>query len=265
MPFGPAASVGAEAATPLSPTGSPSLEANVSTTSDASETPLLAASISSGTPVAATKPSATPVAASTRKAQQTYDDLKAQGNTCVKQQQYAAAIEHYTRCIELEPTVMAAFNNRALCFLRLNKPVRAAADVTVVLAREPSNVKALFRLGQACAASGRVADAREALRKVLVLEPKNTAARRAYEQLPAEAGGCSATVVEQASPSSNADQGESASGGKATGKRTIVIEEVEDDSDDSDDNDEPDRDDEATVSLLIVLGVLVWLLSDQPP
>jgi Flp pilus assembly protein TadD len=55
------------------------------------------------------------------------------------------ALEHYTKAIELDSTMAAAFSNRALALIKLGRPAEAEADCTHALLLQPGNVKALLR------------------------------------------------------------------------------------------------------------------------
>ena len=59
------------------------------------------------------------------------------------------AAGHYTEAIRLAPavssTVLSAYNNRAMCNLKLDLHQEAIADCDFVLQHEQSNAKALLR------------------------------------------------------------------------------------------------------------------------
>lgn len=57
----------------------------------------------------------------------------------------AQAIEHYTKAIELDSTLAAAFNNRAMARLRVNQAAEAEVDCDRALLLQPANAKALLR------------------------------------------------------------------------------------------------------------------------
>ncbi|KAM5327097.1 FK506-binding protein-like [Glossophaga mutica] len=74
-----------------------------------------------------------------------------------------------------ERTVLHA--NLAACQLLLGQPQLAAQSCNRVLEREPEHLKALYRRGVAQAALGNLEKATADLKKVLVVDPKNRAAR----------------------------------------------------------------------------------------
>ncbi|XP_028366584.1 FK506-binding protein-like [Phyllostomus discolor] len=74
-----------------------------------------------------------------------------------------------------EQTVLHA--NLAACQLLLGQPHLAAQSCNRVLEREPEHLKALYRRGVAQAALGNLEKATADLKKVLVVDPKNQAAR----------------------------------------------------------------------------------------
>ena len=53
---------------------------------------------------------------------------------------FAYAVIYYTRSIQLNPSA-AAFNNRALMYIKLQKYDRALEDCKTVLSTDPGNLK----------------------------------------------------------------------------------------------------------------------------
>ena len=63
----------------------------------------------------------------------------------------ATALREYTAALAADPkgpTAVAALNNRAACYMKLQKWTEAEADASAVLEVEPNNVKALMRRGK---------------------------------------------------------------------------------------------------------------------
>ena len=105
--------------------------------------------------------------------------LQGQGNAAFKAADYPTAIGHYTNAILADSSDHTFFLNRAAAYLKLGKYVHsrsipkllhaadqlfrriedAERDCTKVLALNPSNVKALFRRGQARKTLGSLDDA----------------------------------------------------------------------------------------------------------
>ena len=126
---------------------------------------------------AAVKRAAAPVAeddGSSAAAQlaQAYDDLKAKGNTCVKEKRYDQAVNCYTQCVNLDATKAAALNNRALCYLKLSQWNQSITDCESVLTLEPNNSKAMYRKAQGFVGLGHTEDARAAYRSALPTTPR---------------------------------------------------------------------------------------------
>jgi len=66
------------------------------------------------------------------------------------------ALEHYSRALELDGSLLVAYNNRAMTRLKLGQWEGAVQDCHAVIAKDPTNVKALLRLGNArCASWGK--------------------------------------------------------------------------------------------------------------
>lgn len=104
----------------------------------------------------------------------------------VKNGNFAAAASLYTKCIQLDPTQPAAYNNRALCRLKLADYAGAETDSVHVLRAEPTNVKAIFRHAQALGALGRLREAQAQLQLCLELNPKNVAAAKELTAVQAQ-------------------------------------------------------------------------------
>lgn len=103
---------------------------------------------------------------------------KEEGNSLVKQNRYEEAVARYTECINIDPTNVAVYTNRALCYLRLNQPELAISDTTEALRLQPDNVKALFRRALAKKALGQYDSAARDLVSLQKIEPKNAAAKK---------------------------------------------------------------------------------------
>ena len=78
-----------------------------------------------------------------------YEEYKTKGNDSVKQNDYAKALEFYSKCIEIDSVNTVAYLNRSLCYVKMNKPDLAIQDSTFVLEKDKDNVKALFRRAMA--------------------------------------------------------------------------------------------------------------------
>uniref|UniRef100_H2XR49 RNA-polymerase II-associated protein 3-like C-terminal domain-containing protein n=1 Tax=Ciona intestinalis TaxID=7719 RepID=H2XR49_CIOIN len=105
-----------------------------------------------------------------------FDSLKNNGNTEVKKGNFEKAVECYTKSMNICPDEIASYTNRALCYLKLNKPVSAIEDCTEAIKRDPKNIKAMFRRAQANKNLKKYKQALDDLNKVLQLEPENKSA-----------------------------------------------------------------------------------------
>lgn len=111
-----------------------------------------------------------------------FKETKEKGNKCVQQGKYADAVPYYTSCIRLLPNEVPSYTNRALCFLKLNEPVKAIEDCDKALHHQPQNVKALFRRAQANKTLKQYKDALSDFSLVLKCEPNNTPAKKEVEE-----------------------------------------------------------------------------------
>jgi tetratricopeptide (TPR) repeat protein len=90
---------------------------------------------------------------------------------------WQAALEQFTAALKLDPQNLAARNNRALTYLKMNMFSEAAADCSGVLAADSKNVKALLRRAAAAEGLGQQQQALEDLRQVLKLQSQNVEAK----------------------------------------------------------------------------------------
>ncbi|XP_076840555.1 FK506-binding protein-like isoform X2 [Brachyhypopomus gauderio] len=78
-------------------------------------------------------------------------------------------------------------SNLSLCQLRLGQPLKARGSSSKATALDPLNIKAWYRLGQACLEVKDFEEARQAFDKVLELQPDSISARNALKQVHARA------------------------------------------------------------------------------
>lgn len=114
---------------------------------------------------------------------------KDEGNKAFARGDWLAAAAQYSRALELDPSMTAALNNRALCHCKLGQWAEAEEDAGGVLAAEPGNVKALLRRATARRAQGRAAQAAEDWQAVLAQEPNNKEAATGLAEAAAAAPG----------------------------------------------------------------------------
>lgn len=104
--------------------------------------------------------------------------FKNSGNDAMKENDYARAIEMYSKAIEIDPFNMMFFNNRAQAFLKMSNFAAAEADSTTVIDanKKLPNLKALFRRALARKGLGskqNLIAAQEDLSIILKAEPSN--------------------------------------------------------------------------------------------
>eukprot|EP00037_Helgoeca_nana_P006334 m.58424 g.58424 ORF g.58424 m.58424 type:complete len:1374 (+) comp17222_c0_seq1:263-4384(+) len=102
--------------------------------------------------------------------------IRKEGNAVMLKTDYSRAATRYTQSLNTYATTSAR-NNRAQCWIKLERYDDAIADADAVIALEPDNIKALLRKATALVRVGRIAEGRETASKVLALQPKNTHAR----------------------------------------------------------------------------------------
>ncbi|XP_034116163.1 sperm-associated antigen 1 [Drosophila albomicans] len=111
------------------------------------------------------------------------------GNEYFNVKEYDNAIKEYTRSIVYDPEHAArSYNNRALCYIKLQNYLAAIDDCEGCLKLEPDNVKALLRLADSNFAHGRRRESHDIYQRVLNVDPNNANALKALEQLRAQLG-----------------------------------------------------------------------------
>ena len=202
---------GQPAKTPASTEASPAV---------ADKRPVTEAARSSSGPSQSQRQEGGPATAGSKGAQEAYNRHKEEGNAHFKAGRLQKAVTSYGQCIALDPASGAAFNNRSLCWLRLKEYARAEADATLVLHKEPANVKAWFRRGLARRGQGELEGALEDLERALALDETNAAALKERSDVHAllrEKNTAGAVRLEQQKKPES----------KPAKSRRLVVEEVE--------------------------------------
>ncbi|XP_074656348.1 sperm-associated antigen 1-like isoform X2 [Tubulanus polymorphus] len=109
--------------------------------------------------------------------EEVFMEHKNKGAEHVKKSEFDQAADCYTECIHLFPRRAVSFTNRALCYLRTNKPDLVVADCDRALELEPENVKAYFRRAQAKKMLKDYLSSLNDLTKLLKIDPKNAPAK----------------------------------------------------------------------------------------
>ncbi|KAL0064281.1 hypothetical protein AAF712_008725 [Marasmius tenuissimus] len=108
---------------------------------------------------------------------------KDKGNAAFKAGDYATAVGHYSAAIIHDRNDFTLPLNRAAAYLKLGKNEDASRDCTTVLSLNPSNVKALFRRGQARLDMDKIAEAREDFEAAEKIEPNNQSVKDELEKI----------------------------------------------------------------------------------
>ncbi|EEB93863.1 hypothetical protein MPER_07429, partial [Moniliophthora perniciosa FA553] len=108
---------------------------------------------------------------------------KEKGNAAFKSGDFFTAIGHYSAAIiedRKDPTFPL---NRAAAYLKIGKNEDAERDCTTVLTLSPSNVKAIFRRGQARLGMGKLDEAKADFEAAAKIEPGNQAVKDELEKI----------------------------------------------------------------------------------
>lgn len=112
------------------------------------------------------------------------DELKEEGNKCVKAGNFTEAILHYTHAIKLSPDAIL-FSNRSLAFLKLQQYYYANEDADRAIAMNPTWAKGYYRKAEVHMSVGQYDTALLSYGKALQLQPQDMgiiqAARKAAD------------------------------------------------------------------------------------
>lgn len=155
---------------------------------------------------------------------------KEKGNECMKCGETNAAVQYYSKSLELSPGNHLVLGNRAQAYIGIHCFLQAEMDCDQALAIEPSYTKARYRRAVACKEQGKFAEAIKDLEAVLKEEPEHKTAKG----LMAEA--TKKMETKKAEEDRKTKEAEERARYESAPRRKIAIQEVdEDDEDDEDD------------------------------
>ncbi|NWR76177.1 SGTB protein, partial [Centropus unirufus] len=101
------------------------------------------------------------------------EQLKDEGNNHMKEENYGAAVDCYTRAIKLDPNNAVYYCNRAAAQSKLNNYSEAIKDCERAIAIDPKYSKAYGRMGLALTSVNKYEEAVTSYQKALDLDPEN--------------------------------------------------------------------------------------------
>lgn len=119
----------------------------------------------------------------------TVDLLVSRAGAAISQSETATALQLLDSAIALKPDYAEAWNQRAYVYFQQQQYELAMADLARVLAIDPRHYKALIGVGAILQEFGRKAQALEAFRKALAVNPFAEQAKQAVEVLRREVEG----------------------------------------------------------------------------
>ncbi|KTW32726.1 uncharacterized protein T551_00211 [Pneumocystis jirovecii RU7] len=108
---------------------------------------------------------------------------KQQADAAYKRGDFDTAVVFYTKALQKTSSDLRLWTNRAQTFLQLQRWQEAIKDCTLVLEKDPTHQKALFRRGKAYAQLGEVEAARKDWKYLQTLQPENQAVINALNEL----------------------------------------------------------------------------------
>lgn len=138
------------------------------------------------------------------------ESLKNDGNKYMSAKDYGAALDSYTKAIELNPYSPVFYSNRAAAYSQIGQHDEAIADARKAAEINPTFGKAYSRLGHALFASGQFAEAVKAYEKGVEVDPSNKLMKSGLEASKAKlsdssSGNKDALATQAPSNGSNAD------------------------------------------------------------
>uniref|UniRef100_A0A7G3ARI2 Putative molecular co-chaperone sti1 n=1 Tax=Lutzomyia longipalpis TaxID=7200 RepID=A0A7G3ARI2_LUTLO len=103
----------------------------------------------------------------------TVEDIKEQGNQCVRAGNFKEAILHYTEAIKMNPNDATLYSNRSLAFLKEKLYYYANEDAEKTIQLRPDWAKGYFRRGEVQTAAGHYDTALLAYGRALQLLPND--------------------------------------------------------------------------------------------
>lgn len=151
--------------------------------------------------------SSTPSAEDKAKAEQ----LKGEGNKHMSAKDHDAAIDAYTKAIELDSTNPVYYSNRSAAYAQLQQHDKAIEDAREASRVNPQFAKAYSRLGHALFSAGRYQEAVDAYQKGVEVDPTNSVMKSGLETAKQHAKKSDST------PTSPSNQSRDVAGGAGAG------------------------------------------------
>nr|CDS32355.1 RNA polymerase II associated protein 3 [Hymenolepis microstoma] len=101
---------------------------------------------------------------------------KDEGNRLFKDGKYEEAVDKYTTAIRLAPENPLLYTNRAIALYKLERYASSESDCSIAISMNAKLVKGFYRRAQARKALGKVEEAISDLKRILDIEPRNSAA-----------------------------------------------------------------------------------------
>lgn len=99
------------------------------------------------------------------------ENLKQQGNACVREKKYQKAMLHYSHAIKLDPKNYSLYSNRSFTLLMMERYRDALNDALMTIRLKPDWSKGYFRKGEVELKLSSYNEALESYNKALSLQP----------------------------------------------------------------------------------------------
>jgi len=90
---------------------------------------------------------------------QSAEELNDKGKAAYVENRYQDAVTHYTKALEVDPTLQKTLFNRVLAYYRLNKWQEAREDLRAAVSAKPQDHEAIFYIGLSYFGEGKYSEA----------------------------------------------------------------------------------------------------------
>lgn len=114
--------------------------------------------------------------------QQQAEDLRLQGNECIKEGNFNEAVIHYSHALKQDPQNHFIYSNRSLAFLKLQQYYLAEQDAKLTIQLQPKWPKGYYRKGEVEFQAGHYQSALLSYGQALLLDPSNKEVQEAVSK-----------------------------------------------------------------------------------
>uniref|UniRef100_A0A1B6CJA7 Uncharacterized protein n=1 Tax=Clastoptera arizonana TaxID=38151 RepID=A0A1B6CJA7_9HEMI len=115
-------------------------------------------------------------------------ELKEQGNECVRNKKYEEAVLHYSHAINLDPKNYTLYSNRSFSFLKIQQYYLAMEDAKKTISLNPDWEKGYFRKAEIEHATFHFQEAMISYAMALTIQPNDVTLKNAFDTVREKRG-----------------------------------------------------------------------------